>query len=139
MLDIYRPLRANGQSYVGATRNNTGILIGDLGGGSGGIIPFFFQTLLLAEISSIFSVGGNGGLFGGGKGGGGRVHFHWFKIDVGDDSRYAYHDTRIKMSLIVGPVQILSICFLLIARYLKTLSILRPLCNHFDWLLKQQI
>ena len=64
---------------------------------------------MLAENSSLFVVGGNGGLFGGGKGGGGRVHFHWFKIDVGDesipiatisgviDSRYAYHDTRIKM------------------------------------------
>ena len=102
MLDIYR-------GYVGATRNNNGTLIGELGGGFGGTILFFSQTLLLAENSSLFVVGGNGGLFGGGKGGGGRVHFHWFKLDVGDesipiatisgviDNRYAYHDTCIKM------------------------------------------
>lgn len=84
-LDIYGALRTNGQSYVGATRNINGTLIGGLGGGSGGTILLFLQTLELAENSSLSAVGGNGGLFGGGGGGGGRVHFHWSKIDVGDE------------------------------------------------------
>ena len=120
-LDIYGALRANGQSYVGATRNINGTLIGGLGGGSGGTILLFLQTLELAENSSLSAVGGNGGLFGGGGGGGGRVHFHWSKIDVGDeyvpvamisgaiDSRYVYHNTHINVYPVFehGPVQIL--------------------------------
>ena len=83
--------------------NGNGSLIGGLGGGSGGTVLLFLQELRLSENSSLSVVGGNGGLLGGGGGGGGRVHFHWCKIDVGDEytpvasingsinSRYVYY------------------------------------------------
>lgn len=84
-LDMYGSLRADGQSCAKTTRNTNSTLIGGLGGGSGGTILLFLQAFMLAENSSISAVGGNGGSLGGGGGGGGRVHFHWSKIDVGDD------------------------------------------------------
>ncbi|KAK9266889.1 hypothetical protein L1049_027148 [Liquidambar formosana] len=83
--DVYGSLRADGQSYVKATRNTNGTLIGGLGGGSGGTILLFLQALMLAENASFSAVGGNGGSLGGGGGGGGRVHFHWSKIDPSDE------------------------------------------------------
>jgi hypothetical protein len=102
-LDVYGSLRANGQSFGRGATNRNGSLLGGLGGGSGGTVLLFLQELQLSENSSLSVVGGNGGTLGGGGGGGGRVHFHWSKIDVGDEytpvasingsisSRYAYY------------------------------------------------
>ncbi|KAK4557643.1 hypothetical protein RGQ29_007416 [Quercus rubra] len=84
-LDIYGSLRADGESFRRMAGNGNGSLIGGLGGGSGGTVLLFLQELRLSEDSSLSVVGGNGGLLGGGGGGGGRVHFHWCKIDVGDE------------------------------------------------------
>lgn len=101
-LDIYGSLRADGQSCVKETKTSDGTFIGGLGGGSGGTVLLFLEILVLAENSSLSAIGGNGGILGGGGGGGGRIHFHWSKIDMGDEyvpvatisgpinSRYAY-------------------------------------------------
>lgn len=97
-LEVYGFLKADGQGY---TRNMNTSLLGRLGGASGGTMLLFLQEIKLAENSSLSVLGGKGGPFGGGGGGGGRVHFHWSKIDVGEeyipiasvkgsvDSRYA--------------------------------------------------
>lgn len=84
-LDIYGSVSAEGQSYSKAARNGNGTLIGGLGGGSGGTILLFLHELSLRENSTISVSGGHGGPLGGGGGGGGRVHFHWSKIDVGNE------------------------------------------------------
>ncbi|XP_057977615.1 uncharacterized protein LOC131164447 isoform X2 [Malania oleifera] len=83
-LDTYGFLRADGQSYGNARKNSNDTLIGGLGGGSGGTILLFLQSLTLAESSSLSVIGGTGGPHGGG-GGGGRIHFHWSEIDVSDE------------------------------------------------------
>lgn len=105
-LDVYGSLRADGQSFGRAVRYGNSSLIGGLGGGSGGTVLLFLQELRLSKQSSLCSVGGNGGPLGGGGGGGGRVHFHWSKIDVGDEyapvasingsinNRYAYYSEK---------------------------------------------
>ncbi|CAA0825430.1 Unknown protein [Striga hermonthica] len=84
-LDNYGLISADGESYHKPTRNRNSSLVGGLGGGSGGTILLFLQSLALAENSSISVVGGIGGCFGGGGGGGGRVHFHWSKINAGEE------------------------------------------------------
>lgn len=84
-LEIRGTLSADGQSFGKATKNGNGSLIGGVGGGSGGTILLFLQVLRIAENSSLSVLGGNGGPYGGGGGGGGRVHFHWSKIDNGDE------------------------------------------------------
>lgn len=84
-LDISGFMGADGQSYGEATRNSNGTLIGGFGGGSGGTVLLFLQTLALGENSSLSVAGGRGAPLGGGGGGGGRVHFHWSKIDFGDE------------------------------------------------------
>ncbi|XP_071722506.1 uncharacterized protein [Rutidosis leptorrhynchoides] len=84
-LDMHGSLRADGQSYNGALIDGNGSLVGGLGGASGGTILLFLQELKLAENSSLSVVGGNGGTLGGGGGGGGRLHFHWSKINNGDE------------------------------------------------------
>lgn len=81
-LEVYGFLRADGQGY---TRNINTSLLGRLGGASGGTILLFLQEIKLAKNSSLSVLGGKGGSFGGGGGGGGRVHFHWSKIDVGEE------------------------------------------------------
>ena len=78
-------MRADGQSCANPTKNSDGSLIGGLGGGSGGTVLLFLQALVLEDNSSLSVSGGHGGPLGGGGGGGGRVHFHWSKIDVGDE------------------------------------------------------
>lgn len=83
-LNIYGSLSANGQSFR-TRRMGNGSFVGGVGGGSGGTILLFLQEISLAENSSLTVVGGNGGPHGGGGGGGGRVHFHWSKIDLGDE------------------------------------------------------
>ena len=84
-LEIHGTLSADGQSFGKATKNGNGSLIGGVGGGSGGTILLFLQELRIAENSSLSVLGGDGGPHGGGGGGGGRVHFHWSKIDNGDE------------------------------------------------------
>lgn len=84
-LDNYGFISADGQSYCKQPRNSNGTLIGGLGGGSGGTILLFLQSLALAENSSLSAVGGYGGSLGGGGGGGGRIHFHWSKIAGGEE------------------------------------------------------
>eukprot|EP00258_Populus_trichocarpa_P037132 XP_024453151.1 uncharacterized protein LOC18096918 isoform X1 [Populus trichocarpa] len=84
-LNLYGSLRVDGQSFDKASINSNASLIGGLGGGSGGTVLVFLQELMLAENSSLSVRGGNGSPLGGGGGGGGRVHFHWYKIDIGDD------------------------------------------------------
>lgn len=84
-LDIYGSVRADGQSNNKPTVNSNGTAIGGLGGGSGGTILLFLQSLVLVENSSLSVSGGHGVPLGGGGGGGGRIHFHWSKIDVGDE------------------------------------------------------
>ncbi|XP_031392809.1 uncharacterized protein LOC116204707 isoform X2 [Punica granatum] len=81
-LEVYGFLRANGQGY---TRTGNTSLLGRLGGASGGTILLFLQEIKLVKNSSLSVLGGKGGSFGGGGGGGGRVHFHWSKIDVGEE------------------------------------------------------
>ncbi|KAJ6706037.1 EPHRIN TYPE-B RECEPTOR [Salix purpurea] len=84
-LNLYGSLRVDGQSFDKASINSNASLIGGLGGGSGGTVLLFLQELMLAENSSLSVRGGNGSALGGGGGGGGRVHFHWYKIDIGDE------------------------------------------------------
>ncbi|XP_057810160.1 uncharacterized protein LOC131024660 isoform X2 [Salvia miltiorrhiza] len=84
-LDNYGFISADGQSCHKSTRNSNGTLIGGLGGGSGGTILLFLQTVSLVENSSLSAVGGYGGALGGGGGGGGRIHFHWSKIAAGEE------------------------------------------------------
>ncbi|XP_057487508.1 uncharacterized protein LOC130773578 [Actinidia eriantha] len=84
-LQINGSMRADGQSCANPTKNSDGSLIGGLGGGSGGTVLLFLQALVLEDNSSLSVSGGHGGPLGGGGGGGGRVHFHWSKIDVGDE------------------------------------------------------
>ncbi|GAV89383.1 hypothetical protein CFOL_v3_32800, partial [Cephalotus follicularis] len=84
-LDVHGSLGADGQSFSKARISGDSSLIGGLGGGSGGTILLFLQELMLAENSSLSVVGGNGSPLGGGGGGGGRLHFHWSRIDLGDE------------------------------------------------------
>ncbi|KAG8374639.1 hypothetical protein BUALT_Bualt10G0016900 [Buddleja alternifolia] len=84
-LDNYGFISADGQSCHKPTRNSNGTIIGGLGGGSGGTILLFLQYLALAEQSSLSVTGGYGGSLGGGGGGGGRIHFHWSKIQDGEE------------------------------------------------------
>lgn len=84
-LDLHGSLMADGQSFNRGSVNRNSSFTGGLGGGSGGTILLFLQELIVAENSFLSVLGGNGGPLGGGGGGGGRVHFHWSKIDVGDE------------------------------------------------------
>ncbi|KAJ6933049.1 hypothetical protein NC651_008463 [Populus alba x Populus x berolinensis] len=84
-LNLYGSLRVDGQSFDKASINSNASMIGGLGGGSGGTVLLFLQELMIAENSSLSVRGGNGSPLGGGGGGGGRVHFHWYKIDIGDE------------------------------------------------------
>lgn len=83
-LSLNGSLRADGETFGrdvggGGTMLNVGP-----GGGSGGTVILFVQTVSLSESSVISAVGGQGSSNGGGGGGGGRVHFHWSDIPVGD-------------------------------------------------------
>ncbi|XP_050220604.1 uncharacterized protein LOC126670974 isoform X3 [Mercurialis annua] len=84
-LHLYGYLKADGQSFDKALINSNGSMIGGLGGGSGGTVLLFLQELVLAENSYLSVLGGSGGPLGGGGGGGGRVHFHWSKIESGNE------------------------------------------------------
>ncbi|CAN4127760.1 unnamed protein product [Withania somnifera] len=83
-LDVHGSIRADGQSCHTPSKNSNGTLAGGVGGGSGGTILLFLQALALLEKSALSAVGGCGGPLGGGGGGGGRIHFHWSKINMGE-------------------------------------------------------
>lgn len=83
-LDVYGSMRADGQNCRTPSKNTDGSLAGGVGGGSGGTILLFLQSLALLDNSTLSVVGGCGGPLGGGGGGGGRVHFHWSKINMGE-------------------------------------------------------
>lgn len=100
-LSLDGSLRADGESFgedfleqYSRTFSNIGP-----GGGSGGTILLFVQTLALGNSSTISTVGGHGSPSGGGGGGGGRIHFHWSDIPVGD----AYLPiARVRGSIVTG-------------------------------------
>lgn len=82
VLDVYGVLAANGESPPAV---NPGSKVGGPGGGSGGSVLLFLQTVTLGNGSLVSTAGGQGGAVGGGGGAGGRVHFHWADIPTGED------------------------------------------------------
>ncbi|XP_015885471.3 uncharacterized protein LOC107420918 isoform X1 [Ziziphus jujuba] len=87
-LSIEGSVRADGESFEMAARKGKYAVLngssGGLGGGSGGTILLFLQTLELGDSAVLSSLGGHGSPNGGGGGGGGRIHFHWSAIPAGD-------------------------------------------------------
>lgn len=85
-LSLGGSLRADGETFGESFAEKNGKTISNIGpgGGSGGTILLFVQTLTLDDSSTISTVGGHGSPSGGGGGGGGRIHFHWSDIPVGD-------------------------------------------------------
>nr|XP_043627763.1 uncharacterized protein LOC122599331 isoform X2 [Erigeron canadensis] len=78
---------ADGGSYGEETIGNPNDLYnldGGSGGGSGGTILLFVNTISLGRSGVLSSDGGYGNPNGSGGGGGGRVHFHWAHISTGD-------------------------------------------------------
>ncbi|XP_020215510.1 uncharacterized protein LOC109799381 isoform X2 [Cajanus cajan] len=86
-LTLNGSLRADGESFGDDTRGKDGGITSSIGpgGGSGGTVLLFIQTLALGDSSIISTAGGQGSPSGGGGGGGGRIHFHWSNIPVGDE------------------------------------------------------
>ncbi|KAK7399013.1 hypothetical protein VNO78_10188 [Psophocarpus tetragonolobus] len=86
-LTLNGSLRADGESFGDDSRGKDGGITSKIGpgGGSGGTVILFVQTLALGDSSLISTAGGQGSPSGGGGGGGGRVHFHWSNIPVGDE------------------------------------------------------
>ncbi|XP_057985855.1 uncharacterized protein LOC110667066 isoform X2 [Hevea brasiliensis] len=87
-LSVEGSVRADGESFQEivkqgefSVRNDT---IRGPGGGSGGSILLFLNTLDLGESAVLSSGGGYGVPNGAGGGGGGRIHFHWSDIPTGD-------------------------------------------------------
>ncbi|KAM1605440.1 uncharacterized protein LOC126596812 [Malus sylvestris] len=85
-LSLDGSLRADGESFGEKYLEKNDRVFSNIGpgGGSGGTILLFVQTLALGNSSTISTVGGHGSPSGGGGGGGGRIHFHWSDIPVGD-------------------------------------------------------
>ncbi|KAI3804675.1 hypothetical protein L1987_26398 [Smallanthus sonchifolius] len=80
-------LTADGGSYVDKTTSNPYDLYnygGHSGGGSGGTILLFVNSLSVGESGVLSSGGGYGNPNGSGGGGGGRIHFHWSDIPTRD-------------------------------------------------------
>lgn len=71
-------------SHLTRTQSLAVVTRGGMGGGSGGSILLYMETLNMTRGSSISSVGGRGGSLGGGGGGGGRVHFEWSNVVEGE-------------------------------------------------------
>ena len=114
-LSLDGALRADGESFgedLVKQKDNFISKIGP-GGGSGGTILLFVNTLALGSSSTISTVGGHGSPYGGGGGGGGRIHFHWSEISTGD----AY----IPVSSVNGSIIIGYVCFIYIS-YLITIT-----------------
>lgn len=87
ILTLNGSLRADGESFGEDIRGQDGRITSSIGpgGGSGGTVLLFVETLALGDSSVISTAGGQGSPSGGGGGGGGRVHFHWSNIPVGDE------------------------------------------------------
>ncbi|KAK9065546.1 hypothetical protein SSX86_014947 [Deinandra increscens subsp. villosa] len=80
-------LTADGGSYGDKTGSNPYEVfssVGGYGGGSGGTILLFVNSLSVGASGVLSSGGGYGNLNGSGGGGGGRIHFHWSHIATGD-------------------------------------------------------
>jgi hypothetical protein len=118
-LTLNGSLRSDGESFGEGIRRQDGRVssIGP-GGGSGGTVLVFVQTLALGDSSLISTVGGQGSPSGGGGGGGGRVHFHWSNIPVGDE--YITLAT-VNGSIDTGLVYI-NICFSLLHLFCASVS-----------------
>ncbi|XP_019446403.1 PREDICTED: uncharacterized protein LOC109349844 [Lupinus angustifolius] len=86
-LTLSGSLRADGESFGEGSRGQDGGTTSNIGpgGGSGGTVLLFVQTLALGDSSIISTAGGKGSPSGGGGGGGGRIHFHWSDILAGDE------------------------------------------------------
>ncbi|KAI5062055.1 hypothetical protein GOP47_0022594 [Adiantum capillus-veneris] len=78
-LEILGAVTSDGESFLSENQS------AGVGGGSGGSLLFFLQTLTLGNSSSLSISGGKGSAVGGGGGAGGRIHFHWSNIATGDD------------------------------------------------------
>lgn len=87
-LSVEGSMTADGESFERTTVEEKFPVVDGLsggpGGGSGGTILLFLQTVALAESAVLSSVGGYGSSVGSGGGGGGRIHFHWSDIPTGD-------------------------------------------------------
>ncbi|XP_060213917.1 uncharacterized protein LOC132641059 isoform X2 [Lycium barbarum] len=85
-LSVYGSIQANGESFGKYRTEKDSRIRSDIGpgGGSGGTILLFVQSLVLGDSSTISTMGGHGSPNSGG-GGGGRIHFHWSDISVGDE------------------------------------------------------
>lgn len=85
-LSVYGSMQADGESFGKYSSEDDNRVLLDIGpgGGSGGTILLFVQSLVLGDSSTISTMGGHGSPNGGG-GGGGRIHFHWSDISVGDE------------------------------------------------------
>lgn len=85
-LSVYGSIQADGESFGKYSTEDYRKVLSDIGpgGGSGGTILLFVQSLVLGDSSTISTMGGHGSPNGGG-GGGGRIHFHWSDISVGDE------------------------------------------------------
>lgn len=85
-LSVYGSIQADGESFGKYSTEDDSRVISDIGpgGGSGGTILLFVQSLVLGDSSIISTLGGHGSPNGGG-GGGGRIHFHWSDISVADE------------------------------------------------------
>ncbi|XP_059318529.1 uncharacterized protein LOC132068810 isoform X2 [Lycium ferocissimum] len=85
-LSVYGSIQANGESFGKYRTEKDSRIRSDIGpgGGSGGTILLFVQSLVLGDSSTISTTGGHGSPNSGG-GGGGRIHFHWSDISVGEE------------------------------------------------------
>nr|XP_016514111.1 PREDICTED: uncharacterized protein LOC107830930 isoform X2 [Nicotiana tabacum] len=85
-LSVYGSIQADGESFGKYSKEEDSRVLSNIGpgGGSGGTILLFVQSLALGDSSSISTIGGHGSPNGGG-GGGGRIHFHWSGISIGDE------------------------------------------------------
>ncbi|XP_070030537.1 uncharacterized protein LOC107788264 isoform X2 [Nicotiana tabacum] len=85
-LSVYGSIQADGESFGKYSKEEDSRVLSNIGpgGGSGGTILLFVQSLALGDSSSISTIGGHGSPNGGG-GGGGRIHFHWSGIPIGDE------------------------------------------------------
>lgn len=112
-LSIKGSVNADGEDFDRAIRREKYVIFdnftGGPGGGSGGTILLFLQSLAIGESAILSSIGGYSGISGGGGGGGGRIHFHWSNIPTGDvyqpiatvkgdiQSRYVYNNLLLKL------------------------------------------
>lgn len=83
VLDVYGVVAADGASST--SNDPVRVEVAGSGGGSGGSLLLFLQTITLGNGSRLSTVGGKGSAVGGGGGAGGRVHLHWAHIPIGED------------------------------------------------------